>query len=391
MLKKKMKPVSNSASENLEQRLRYSEAEFDALFDAAVDAVIEINDRGHIQRFNQAAERIFGYSEAEAFDQNVHILMPEPYHSEHDDYLKRYQKTGEAKIIGIGREVRARHKDGHIFPIELSVGEVKISGNPVYLGIIKDISARKKSESDAQETRDRLASMARVGVLGEMATGLAHEINQPLTAIASYARASRRLVENMDAGSDDAENLEDTLEKIAVQAERAGEIIRRLRGLIKQGEGEHELADVVLLIKDILKLAEVDIRESGVEIELEETAGIPKVMVDPIQIQQVLLNLIRNAMEAMSEIDRGKKITISVRKRRVFVEIVVADVGPGIPDNEFGKLFEPFFTTKQAGLGMGLALCRTIMKTHGGGLTCLNNRMGGASFTMHIPVTDKSS
>lgn len=382
---KRSKKSASLRDANLEQRLRYSEAEFDALFDAAVDAVIEIDARGLIQRFNHAAEKIFGYEAGEVFGQNVNILMPEPYHSEHDHYIRQYQHTGKARIIGIGREVKGRHKDGSIFPIELSVGEVKISGQPVYLGLIRDISERKQAESDAQEMRERLAHVSRAGVLGEMASGLAHELNQPLTAIASYARATLRMVRSDNPAVKDEVQLEETLEKIAAQAERAGEIIRRLRSLIKRGEPQHKQTNVKQLIDDLLKIAELDLHDCGFQLDLNLAPDLPLISVDTVQIQQVLLNLIRNAMEAMREVKVGETIKISARLKGQLLEISVSDQGPGIADGNAEKLFEPFFTTKREGLGMGLALCRTIMQSHGGDLTGQNNRYGGARFTMTLP------
>lgn len=373
---------------HLQERLKHSEAEFDTLFDAAVDAVIEIDGRGRIQRFNRSAENIFGYSAEEVFGENVRMLMPEPYRSEHDGYLENYQRTGEARIIGIGREAVGQRKDGSCFPMELSVGEVKIGGQPVYLGLVRDISKRRQSELEAQEMRERLAHVSRIGMLGEMATGLAHELNQPLTAISSYANASRNLLKRNEASARD--ELTDTLDKISSQAIRAAEIIHRLRRWIKRDEGRREVIEPAQLIRELLRFAELELRDFGLHIALDMAADLPCIMGDPVQIQQVLLNLVRNAADSVREVGGQDAIRISAEKTGGKLRIVVSDKGAGISTEAMEHIFEPFYTTKSEGLGMGLALSTSIVEAHEGKLRCENNPDGGASFILEFPIDSES-
>ena len=180
------------------------EARFNALLMAAVDAIIIIDSHGKIDSFNRAAEIMFGYSAADLIGKNIRVLMPEPYAHQHDSYMQNYHKSGKAKIIGIGREVQGKKADGTVFPIELSVGEINPASERMYVGIIRDITTRVQAQQEAHEFRERLAHVTRVSTMGEMASGIAHEINQPLTAITNYANACRRMVEN---GVDDIEKI----------------------------------------------------------------------------------------------------------------------------------------------------------------------------------------
>ncbi len=375
--------MTSSRTTELKAQIRDAEARYDALLDAAVDAIIQIDANGHIERFNHAAERIFGYRFDEVKGQNVKMLMPQPYQGEHDGYIKHYVDTGQARIIGIGREVKGLHKDGHTFPIELSVGDVQEGDHKIFVGIIRDISERKLVEKEAAELRESLAHVARVGSMGEMASGLAHELNQPLTAIASYARASKRMLEQ--PGATPAQYAQ-TLEKIADQAERAGEIIRRLRGFLRRSGGPREAQDCNAIIRELLTLLEIDFREHPFRLRLELGKLLPMVAADRIQLQQVLLNLVRNAIDAMSEFSSGNEIVISSSADEDNIMISISDCGPGISEDKADLIFEPFFTTKCNGMGIGLALCKTIMRAHGGDLTATNNPEGGACFMLRLPI-----
>ena len=481
-----------------------------------MDAIIVIDHRGHIEQFSLAAERVFGYAAAEVIGQNVEVLMPAPYRAEHDAYMSRYQHTGEARIIGIGREVKARRKDGSVFACELAVGKVQGTVPPRFIGFIRDITLRKladerlrrseselrlaqelanlgnyvvyldqsepdyyspqlcrildirtnddeaplmamlerwvhpsdrekldeafrglespgntfdceyriavadgttrylhhiaqvtrnaqgipvrhfgtihdvsdrrATEDEARQLQERLTHFSRLSTMGEMAAGLAHEINQPLAAIATYAQACQRFVRSPHR--DDADVLE-ALEQISVQALRAGEVIRRLRNFVKNREVKREPVDCNRLLDDLRTLAETDARLHNVRLRIDAEPGLPTVHADPIQLQQVVLNLVRNAIDAMSETpETNREVLLSTRRvSDGEIEIVVADQGIGLAPEAAENLFNAFFTTKAGGTGLGLAISRSIVRAHGGRLWHTPNEGNGARFHFTLPAS----
>ena len=359
--------------------------EWKALLDAAVDAIIVIDHKGRIETFNAAAEAMFGFSAEEVFGKNVSLLMPEPYKSKHDDYLHNYLETGNARIIGIGREAQGNRKGGSVFPIDLSVGEIPTDDQPKFVGIIRDETKRKRSEEEAHQTRERLAQFGRLSTLGEMAASLAHELNQPLTAIATYMQACQRLIES--GQSDDVEILA-ALKKCDSQAQRAGDVIRRLRQFVKKRELGRQEVSCEEIIRDLAALAEVDARDNSIPLTIDVAKGLPKIMVDAVQIQQVILNLIRNGIDAMLNMDHyGEGISVSVNSfENDQVKIMVTDHGSGITKEAEKMIFQPFFTTKPSGMGLGLAICRSIIESHGGVLSFTKNPSGGTTFSFTLPV-----
>lgn len=364
-----------------------AEGRFAALMEAIVDAIIVIDGDGSIREFNRAAIGMFGYRPGEVIGKNVSMLMPEPFRSDHDRYIGNYLQTGKAKIIGIGREVKALRKDGSIFPIDLSVGEVRGGDDPQFVGIIRDISARKAAELEAREQRERLAHVTRLSTMGEMAAGIAHEVNQPLTAIATYANAGERM---LAAADPDLPRLASVLEKLGAQAFRAGEVLRRLRSFVRKREGQYELVSVNELARDTTMLAEVDSHHHRVELKLEMCEGDPKILADTVQIQQVILNLVRNAIEAAATRSADERIVL-VRLQNpgdsVIVEII--DRGAGLEPSVSENLFMPFQTTKESGMGLGLSISRSIIEAHKGTLSHRENPEGGMIFYFELPVSDR--
>ena len=367
----------------------YAAPEWKALLDAAVDAIIVIDHRGRIETFNSAAEVIFGFSAQNVLGKNVSLLMPEPYRSGHDDYIRNYLETGNAKIIGLGREVQGKRQSGSIFPIGLSVGEIPTDDQPKFVGIIQDITDRKRSEEEIHHIRERLSQFGRLSTLGEMAAGLAHELNQPLTAIATYTQACQRLIES--GQSDDGEILA-TLKKCDAQAQRAGDVIRRLRQFVQKRELGRQEVSCEELIRDLAALAEVDARNNGISLTIDVAEGLPKIMVDSVQIQQVILNLIRNGIDAMLNMDQNDEgISVLVTKfENDQIKIAVTDHGSGITEEAEKKIFQPFFTTKSSGLGLGLAICKSIIASHGGVLSFTKNPSGGTTFHFTLPVISEA-
>jgi two-component system, LuxR family, sensor kinase FixL len=490
--------------------------EYRAILDAAVDAIIVVDHHGTIQEFSRAAQRIFGYEREEVLGRNVRELMPEPFRAEHDGYMDRYMTTGVPRIIGIGREVSARRKDGSVFPCDLAVGRVQGLDPPRFVGFIRDITARKDAqeqlqrseaelrlaqelanlgnyvmhaesgnedyyspqlhrilgvepgdpaivreeylgrwvhaadrqrvaeafartdtgrsaldieyrvvlrdgrirhlhhlaqavtdeagrvtkyigtihditdrrhaEDEARVLQERLTHFSRLSTMGEMAAGLAHEINQPLSAIATYARASQRLIRQPDADLDDVVA---ALEQINAQALRAGEVIRRLRNFVKNREVKREPVDCARLLEDLRTLAETGARLHNIRLRLDCEDALPMVYADPIQLQQVVLNLVRNAIDAMSEApeDRREVLLLTRRTPEGEVEVTVADHGTGLAPEATEHLFNPFFTTKPTGTGLGLAISRSIVRAHGGRLWHTPNDDCGVRFHFTLPVS----
>ncbi len=372
-------------------------ARFEALLDAAVDAIVVIDEDGRIQSFSRAAEKIFGYSQSEAVGQPVEILMPSPYREEHAGYLTSYLGGEPPKIIGIGREVVGQRKDGSTFPLYLSVGKVSSSGKRSFVGILRDVSNQKKMEqeqlrlhAEAQLNRERLAHAGRLQILGEMAAGIAHEINQPLSAISTYAQAAGRLLQSGE--SETGEQLE-ILEKIAVQAQRAGEVIRRMRALAAEGETSRQIVDINDVVGEVLELAEIDARAHEYILKADLAPSLPAILADRIQIQQVVLNLVHNAIEAMLDVD-GAGDVILIRSGpddEGRVEVCVIDQGVGLAKEDEDRVFDPFFSTKQSGLGIGLSICRSIIQAHGGEMGFRRNQGPGMTFFFNLPTAEEST
>jgi two-component system sensor kinase FixL len=483
-------------------------ARFEATLNAAVDGLIIIDQDGTIQTFNPAAERIFGYRADEIIGSNVKLLMPDPWHREHDQYLRNYMRTGVRKIIGIGREVQGRRKDGSVFPLDVAVGEVK-GERRQFIGIVRDISWRKNAEAalrareaelriiidnapagifmadehcrmrtvnpefcrlcgrtpaellgirfadivavedwaiveemrraargaeqpgtreirirrpdgrlthcslhcsytvqgeqplfvaqvldrtselmmeeQVREQRERLAHVGRLSTMGEMASGIAHEITQPLTAIATYAQAARRMLAR---GLKESPDFEEALEQIARQAERAGDIIQRLRGFMRREEVRSELVDINEQLRAVIRFADVDLRHHYTRVELALATKLPRVQADAVQVQQVALNFIRNAIDAMGDTAPAERV-IEIRSAPgpdMTIEFSVADRGPGIKAADVERLFAPFFTTKAHGMGLGLSISSSIVAAFGGRLWYSDRPGGGAIFHVSLPA-----
>lgn len=501
-----------SISDDQALSARDLEARYEGLIRAAVDGVILIDQRGLIEVFNPAAERIFGYAAADVRGHNVKVLMPPEYAERHDHYLEQYHRTGVRHIIGIGREVMGRRRNGEVFPMDLAVGEVASSEGRKYVGFVRDLTQRKRmediiraredelrevvdnvpigiftaelpgliqagnpalrrllqyeaselagmsfvhllsgddyrqltsmitdltqgagservaelrmcrrdgvlldvslhiglvarpdhtplivgmvidrtekvrSEEVARHAREHLAHVGRLTTLGEMASAIAHEINQPLTAIANHAQAARRLLAMPEV---DVATLQEACTQIAEQALRAGQVVRRIRAFVTKRESHKELADPNDIVRSVLELAAGDAREARVRVERRLVTPSPTVLVDSVQLQQVCLNLIRNAIDAMRETPREERL-IEIESRVQDGQLLVSfdDCGPGIAELARDRLFHPFFTTKPEGMGMGLSISQSIVAAHGGTLKYETSRLGGARFVIALPIAD---
>jgi two-component system sensor kinase FixL len=348
-----------------EGALREREAHLRSILETVPDAMVVIDEEARIQSFSATAVRQFGYDPEEVVGQNVSVLMPEPYRAQHDGYMHRYLTTGERRIIGIGRVVVGQRKDGSTFPMELAVGEMRSGGKRYFTGFIRDLTERQRTETRLQELQSELVHISRFTALGEMASTLAHEINQPLTAIANYLKGCRRILQRMEG--DQVPMLSNAVNEAAEQALRAGDVIRHLREFVARGESERHVEHLPKLIEEASALALVGAKERGVRVAYQLDPGAKLVLVDKVQVQQVLLNLVRNAIEAMQDCPRRNLIVATrAEPHGDTVEVSVADTGTGIAPGVAEQLFQPFITTKKHGMGVGLSICRTIIESHGG-------------------------
>ena len=375
-----------SATANAEAALT-REAHLQSILDSIPDAMIVIDEHGLIHSFSSAAERLFGHAAADTLGKNVKMLMPNPYREDHDNYLNRYMRTGERRIIGIGRVVVGRRSDGSTFPMELAVGEMHVRNRRFFTGFIRDLTERQQTEARLQDLQSELVHMSRLTAMGEMASALAHEINQPLSAIANYMKGSRRLLE--DRSDENAILVRDAMDKAADQALRAGQIIRRLRDFVARGETERRVEDVKKLVEEASALALVGAKDKGVRVHFSFAPGLDFVLADKVQIQQVLLNLMRNAVEAMEDCPTRELVIATAPVQANMAEIRVADTGAGISPEIGAQLFQPFVTTKRTGMGVGLSISRTIIEAHGGSIAAQPNSGGGTVFSFTLPAVTK--
>jgi two-component system sensor kinase FixL len=364
------------------RELAQREAHLSSILQTVPDAVVVIDEQGLIRDFSETAEGLFGWTSEQVIGRNVSLLMPSPHREQHDAYLERYLRTGERRIIGIGRVVVGERKDGSTFPMELAVGEMELPEGRFFTGFLRDLTERQKTETRLQELQTELVHVSRLTALGEMASALAHELNQPLSAIGNYLMGSRTLL-----GWDPVphERVADAVELAASEALRAGQIIRRLRDFVSRGETERKIESLKKLLDEASALALVGAKEHGIRVRFEFSADIELVLVDKVQVQQVILNLIRNAIDAMVDAERRELVVTVSPAEQDMAMVEVADTGPGIREDVADQLFQPFVTTKRTGMGVGLSICRTIVEAHGGRIEAGANPGGGAVFRFTVP------
>ncbi len=377
-------------SKPLIQTLEENETKYRTLFESANEGIMVISDR--IEECNDQVVRLLGYDKSEIIGRRIVDFTPErqPQGDTSSEMARnRFELARQGKPQYF--VWRTRRKDGSDLDVDVMLKSVRVGERIFVLTTLLDITDRRRAEielrraeKDVADAREHLAHMARLSTMGEMAAGIAHEINQPLAAISTYAQGCTRMLEN---GLQDAQELAEPLERIATQAIRAGEVIRRLRGFIKKSSSELELVDANELVAEVVKLAEVDARKHGIPVFLYLAEALPALRVDPVQLQQVILNLIRNALEAMEETPRVRaRVDVhTAREDNGQLSIAVVDHGPGLSEDALQRVFDPFFTTKAAGMGMGLSISHSIISAHGGRLTAANNGFApGAVFTVFL-------
>lgn len=365
--------------------LTISESRLGSVLDTAVDGIIVIDDHGKMLMFNTACERLFGYESQEVLGQNVNMLMPKTYSEHHDKYLSNYMETGKRKIIGIGRAVHGQHKDGNIFPLELSVGESKTPVGRQFVGILRDLRPKVEAEERYDSVQAQLVRMARINAMDEMGSALAHELNQPLTAVMLYLQAVTRKARKT-AERPIPDELLEVIDRAVEEADRAGKIIRRMRQFVEKRDVERSLLSLPDLVDEAADFTMIGTRARGITLNRGHSQGMDLVYADPIQIQQIIVNLLRNAIDALEDAPR-KVIDIESWQEAGRIVIEIADSGDGVAPSIMQDLFKAFATSKKTGTGLGLAISRTIAQSHGGDLTVEPGGSGqGARFRLILPV-----
>lgn len=374
---------------NTKQKLANKEAILGSIFNAAVEGIITIDQFGIIVSVNKSVTTLFGYKHEELLGANVSILMPFPHKAQHDDYIKKYIETNHAHIIGKIREIEGQHKNGSILTLDLSIAEFKIKQQRYFTGILRDVSERKRKEIIDKEHLAELAHVTRLGLMGEMASGIAHEVNQPLTAIAAYTQTCLKLLKS---GSIDSIDLNSLLKKINKQSLLAGRIIHQVRTMVSSKEVQKTLIDINVLIHEVVDLCKSESEQAAIVIKCNLATSLPVLFVDVIQIEQVLLNLIRNGFEALSPVPKDEQRQIEIQtylNDEHNIEVRIKDFGPGLNVTEQANIFKPFYTTKKTGMGMGLSISRSIIEAHHGTLRFNSKKGFGTTFYFILPINNK--
>ena len=342
------------------------------------DAMIVIDQKGQIVAFSAAAENMFGYTPEQVIGKNVSLLMTETDRNHHDQYMANYVKTGVQQIIGIGRVVEARLANGETIPVELKIGEAKLGVERLYTGYIRDVSEQRAAQDRIQKMQAELTNFTRLSAVGTMASAMAHELNQPLTAVANYLEAARDLLST--PGPETIKVVQDALSAASLQSVRAGQIIRRLRDYVSRGEIETRPTQLAPLVSDAASLAKIGLVGPLPRIieAIDEDIGL--VMADGVQLRQVLINLVRNAIEAMGDVSNPLIWISACRHGDSEVQVEVRDNGPGFQLQDGDDVFQPFSSSKATGMGLGLSICQTIIEGHGGKIWALAPTEEGAVF-----------
>jgi two-component system sensor kinase FixL len=370
--------VDVTAQKHAEDRLRL-------VVEGSPNGIALVNEQGRIDLVNTQAEILFGYWREELIGQPVEIFFPERFRDVHPIHRGKFSATPNGRTMGAGRELFGRRKDGSEFPVEIGVSPIQDEKGFLVLAVFVDISARKQAEAESRQYREELAHLSRVEIVAEMATALGHELNQPLSGIMNNASAGRRFIAK---GRADMPKLDRLLDAIVMDARRAGEVIRGIRAMVRKGEGARVSVNLNSIIDEVVQFAHSDALERHCSVLSELDPDLPAVTANPILIQQVLLNIVINAFDAMRQTPVAERRVIIRSERQSNGEVCasVRDYGTGLPKENPDRIFEPFFSTKQDGLGMGLSIARSIISSHGGELTASNAEGGGTCIHFSLPA-----
>ena len=365
--------------------LMRSEARNAAILDSALDCIVTIDHQGCITEFNPAAERTFGYRREEVLGQHLaDVIIPPPMREQHRQGLTRYLATGESRVLGRRLEMTAIRADGSEFPVELAITRIPLDGPPSFTGYLRDITERKQAEDALCKARSELARVARVTTLGVLAASIAHEVNQPLSGIITNASTCLRM---LAADPPNVDGARETARRTIRDGNRASEVITRLRALFSKKDTAIESVDLNEVAQEVLALSRSELQRNQVIMRTELAGGLPSVMGDRVQLQQVILNLLLNASDAMSHIDdRPRLLMIRTEPDQAdHVRLTVQDSGAGFGPHGTDKIFEAFYTTKSDGMGIGLSVSRSIIESHHGRIWATPNDGPGATFSFSIP------
>jgi len=365
---------------------KQAEEQFRLVVEAAPSAMIMVNTDGCVTLVNTQTEAVFGYSRQELLGRAVETLIPERFRSHHTDYRLGYLGDARARPMGAERELFGLRKDGTEVPIEIGLTPIQTSEGLLVLASIIDITERKRAELEAARQRSEMAHLSRVTTLGELSGSLAHELNLPLGAILSNAQAAQRMLAN---GKTDLAELREILDEIVSEDKHAGEVIRRLRLWLHKGEVQYRSLHINKVVRDVLKLIRIDLINQKVIVNIQLARNLPAITGDAVQLQQVLVNLVVNACDAMANCDTAeRRLLICTRPNNGGTAVIVSvtDPGSGVQEEKMEQIFDPFFTTKDKGMGLGLSVCRSIITAHHGKLWATNNADRGATFHFTLPA-----
>ena len=367
------------------------EAKLNAIFNASIEGIITIDRAGIIRSTNTAVETIFGYREEELIGCSFDKLLSRTQSKKQGSDITSYLQAKVPSIKGLIREIEGMRKDGSVVPLDISLVEFSIDKTNYFTGIVRDTSLRKLQEQQVKEHLEELAHVTRLSLMGEMGSGIAHEVNQPLTAIANYTQACLRFI---GVENPDLKQLGDILFKIHQQALKAGQIIHRMKDLVRPREMYRADTNMNDLVRNAISLYIADLKENKIELKLELAENMPEISVDDVQIEQVMLNLIRNGMDALKKMPPDKPRQLSIKTQlnnESAMEISVKDNGPGIDETQQPKILTPFYTTKADGMGMGLSISRSLVEVHEGDLRFSSKPGKGTTFYVTLPVRRKGN
>jgi two-component system, LuxR family, sensor kinase FixL len=360
--------------------LERNAAHLRSILSSIPDAMVVFDQRGTILSFSAAAERMFGYMETDVVGRRVSTLLPEQDRRRYDGELDRHLAGDAQPGMGSGRIIVGQRRDGSEFPVELAIGEASSDGHRIFTGFIRDLTEKQLSELRLKELQSELIHVSRLSAMGTMASTLAHELNQPLTAIANYMQAGRDLIDRVDERAELLPLLREAVAESGKEALRAGKIVRRLRDFVSHGEVDKQIEDLPSMVEEASRLALIGTAERGLLAAYHLDPAATKVLVDRVQIQQVIVNLVRNAAEAMEESAVRELVITSKPDTRGMVRVSIFDSGPGIAPQVAARLFQAFSSTKEGGMGLGLSICRTIIEAHGGRIWAEARPGGGSVF-----------
>jgi two-component system, LuxR family, sensor kinase FixL len=362
------------------------EAKLNSILNASIEGIIVIDTTGVIVSVNAAVEKIFGYTAEELIGNSAKLLMPITMRKKQEYYLEKYLRIFIPKVIGQIREVEGLCKDGSLVPLDMSIAEFPLDGVQYYSGIVRDVTARKLQEQQEKEHLEKLAHVTRLGLMGEMASGIAHEVNQPLSAVVNYTQVCLRFIETE---TPDLPKITEVLRKANQQALKAGQIIHSMREFVKPRKIHRSTVDINELLYDAISIFEADFKQNLINMRFELTKNLPSVFIDRVQIEQVILNLIRNSIEALKDLPQFTQRQLSIEtslNEADYIVTRVKDNGPGLTPLQREKILTPFFTTKSSGMGMGLSISRSLVEAHHGTLHFNSKEDKGTTFYFTLPT-----